>query len=385
MMIYLDNAATTFPKPQNVVKSVVEAIKIYGGNPGRSGHSLSMRTSEQIFHVRESVGEFFGVSPERVVFTSNCSHALNMAIKGVMASGGHIITSTLEHNSVMRPLFAMKRKGIIDYDCAMVYEGDLEATLKSFASLIRPNTKAIVCTHASNVTGLILPVKELGELCRQAGLTFIVDGAQSAGVLPVNLQEMKIDIFCTAGHKGLYGTTGTGLMLLGSDLEMDTIMEGGTGSASSLPQQPDFLPDRFESGTINTVGILSVGAGLHYVSGIGISRIYEHEFGLCRYFYEQAASIPQIKTYHYYFEKGRFAPIVLFNVGNMPSFDVVAALNARGICVRGGLHCAPSSHRTLNTEQGGAVRVSPSAFNTKRDMMNLLRELKQIAKYSDKT
>ncbi len=217
-MIYLDNAATTFPKPQNVVKSVVEAIKIYGGNPGRSGHSLSMRTSEQIFHVREAVGEFFGVSPERVVFTSNCSHALNMAIKGVMASGGHIITSTLEHNSVMRPLFAMKRKGIIDYDCAMVYEGDLEATLKSFASLIRPNTKAIVCTHASNVTGLILPVKELGELCRQAGLTFIVDGAQSAGVLPVNLQEMKIDIFCTAGHKGLYGTTGTGLMLLGSDL-----------------------------------------------------------------------------------------------------------------------------------------------------------------------
>lgn len=385
MMIYLDNAATTFPKPQSVVKSVVDAVKIYGGNPGRSGHSLSMRTSEKIFHVRESIGKFFGLNPEQVVFTSNCSHALNMAIKGVMASGGHIITSTLEHNSVMRPLFAMKRKGIIDYDCAMVYEGDVEATLKSFASLIRPNTKAIVCTHASNVTGLILPIKELGELCHQAGLTFIVDGAQSAGVLPVNLKDMKIDIFCTAGHKGLYGTTGTGLMLLGSDIAMDTIMEGGTGSASVQPQQPDFLPDRYESGTINTVGILSVGAGLSHISGIGLSRVYEHEFELCHYFYEQISYMQQIKTYHYYYEKGKFAPIALFNVGKMPSSDVVAALSARGICVRGGLHCSPAAHRTLGTEPSGAVRVSPSIFNTKRDMMTLLRELKQIAKYSDKT
>ena len=382
-MIYLDNAATTFPKPQNVVKSVVEAIRIYGGNPGRGGHHVSMRASEQVFRVREAAGRFFGVGPERVVFASNCSHALNMAIKGVMSAGGHVITSTLEHNSVMRPLFALKQKGLIDYDCAEVYEGDTEATLKSFAKYIRPNTKAIVCTHASNVTGLILPVRELGQLCRQAGLILIVDGAQSAGVLPVNLPEMQIDIFCTAGHKGLYGTTGTGLMVLGSDLVLDTILEGGTGSVSAQLEQPEFLPDRFESGTVNTVGILSMGAGLRYLSGIGLSRVYEHEFSLCSYFYEQAAMIPQVRTYHYDYAMGKYAPIALFNVGNAASTDVAAALDARGICVRAGLHCSPSAHRVLGTEATGAVRVSPSVFTTRRDMMNLLRELKQIAKYLD--
>ncbi|WP_195543364.1 aminotransferase class V-fold PLP-dependent enzyme [Massiliimalia timonensis] len=382
-MIYLDNAATTFPKPQNVARSVIEAVKTYGGNPGRSGHSISMRTSGKIYQVRELVGDFFGVSAEQVVFASNCSHALNMAIKGVMSSGGHVITSTLEHNSVMRPLYALKKKGIIDYDCAPVYEGDVEKTLRSFAALIRPNTKAIVCTHASNVTGLILPIKELGDLCHQAGIKLIVDGAQSAGVLPVNLPRMNIDIFCTAGHKGLYGTTGTGLMLLNGDFAMDTIMEGGTGSASAQLEQPDFLPDRFESGTINTVGILSVGAGLSHIKQIGLEKVYEHEFELCRFCYEQLASIRVVKTYHYYYEKGRYAPIVLFNVGELPSVDVVARLSARGICVRGGLHCAPTTHRVLHTEESGAVRVSPSIFNTKRDMMNLIRELKQIAKYSE--
>ena len=383
-MIYLDNAATTFPKPQQVVKSVVEAVRVYGGNPGRGGHSASMRASEQVFRVREAAGRFFGVGPERVVFASNCTHALNLAIKGVMSRGGHVVTSTLEHNSVMRPLFALKQKGLIEYDCAEVYEGDPQATLESFARRLRPDTRAIVCTHASNVTGLILPVRELGQLCRQAGILLIVDGAQTAGVLPVDLPAMGIDIFCTAGHKGLYGTTGTGLMVLGRELELAPVLEGGTGSLSARLEQPDFLPDRLESGTLNTVGILSLGAGLRHLSGLGLSRVYEHEFSLCCYFYEQAEWIPRLKTYHYDYAMGKYAPIALFNLGNVPSTDVAAALDARGICVRAGLHCAPSAHRVLGTEQTGAVRVSPSIFTTRRDMMNLLRELKQIAKYLDK-
>lgn len=379
-MIYFDNAATTFPKPQNVVKSVIDAVKIYGGNPGRSGHSISMRTSEKIFSVREMVSRFFHVAPENVIFTSNCTHALNMAIKGVLSGGGHAITSVYEHNSVLRPLYAMQKKGIIRYDCAMIYEGDPEATVKSFAKLIRPDTKAIICTHASNVTGIIAPIRALGELCRQAGICFIVDGAQSAGVLPVNLEEMNIDIFCTAGHKGLYGTTGSGLMLVRTQKTLDTIMEGGTGSVSAQLDQPEFLPDRFESGTINTVGILSMGAGLSYLTRIGIDRIYEHEFELCRYLYDQLSYIPSAKVYVYHYEKGNFAPIVLFNLEEKSSMDVVAALNAKGFALRGGLHCAPSSHQILGTTETGAVRFSPSLFQHKRDVMNFVRELKQIAK-----
>lgn len=379
-MIYLDNAATTFPKPQSVLKSAVDGVRIYGGNPGRSGHKISMRTSQKIFSVREQFAGFFHVSVEQIVFTSNCTHALNLAIKGVMQSGGHIILSNLEHNSVIRPIHALHKKGNVEYDIASVCEGDPEQTLKNFAKLLKPNTKAIVCTHASNVTGMIMPIRELGQLCRQRGLFFIVDAAQTAGVLPIDMKAMNIDILCTAGHKGLYGTTGTGLMVLNTDKLIDTLLEGGTGSVSIDLNQPEFLPDRYESGTINTVGICSMGAGLNFIRHRGLDRIYRHEFQLCSRLYNELSRNPNIKTYIKDFRPGEFVPIVLFNINGKTSTEAVEQLSRKGICLRGGLHCAPLIHRTLGTEDIGAIRVSPSIFNTQNDISLFLKELKQICK-----
>lgn len=379
-MIYLDNAATTFPKPQIVLKSVNEAVKFYGGNPGRSGHKLSLKTSQRIFSVRESTARFFHAQTENVIFTSNCTHSLNMAIKGAMQKGGHIILSQLEHNSVIRPIVALAKRGIIQYDIAPVYEGDIQQTIQSFASFIRKDTTAIVCTHASNVTGMIMPIEQLGQLCRQYGILFIVDAAQTAGVLPIDMQKMNIDILCTAGHKGLYGITGTGLMILNSNIVLDTLIEGGTGSVSIDVNQPDFLPDRYESGTINTVGILSVGAGISHIQKLTLERIYHHEFQLCLSLYEGFKQIPNIITYIHHFQKGQFVPIVLFNIEGKSSMEVVEQFSQKNWCLRGGLHCSPLIHQALGTADIGAVRVSPSIFSTQNEIYAFLKELKQIAK-----
>lgn len=378
-MIYLDNAATTYPKPQQVAVSVNNAVRIYGGNPGRSGHALSLKTSQKIFEVRQKLADFFGAEMENVIFTSNCTHALNMAIKGVLSGGGHAIISQLEHNSVIRPVHALSLTGKVEYDVARVYEGDEEQTLHSFKGLICSSTKVIVCTHASNVTGMVMPIQKLGKLCREKGILLIVDAAQTAGVLPINMKEMNIDILCTAGHKGLFGTTGTGLMILNTATRLDTLMEGGTGSVSAQLEQPEFMPDRFESGTINTVGILSMGAGLSHIQSVGIDRIYQHEFFLCNLLYSQLKTIKHIKIYCKSYEKYRYAPIVLFNFEGINSLEVVEKLSKKGFAVRGGLHCAPMAHTMLGTEETGAVRVSPQYYNTRRDIMMLAAELKQIA------
>lgn len=378
-MIYLDNAATTFPKPQPVAKNVLNAVRVYGGNPGRGGHPLSMKTSQAVFKTRELLSGFFGVAVENIVFTSNCTHALNMAIKGVLRDGGHVIISSMEHNSVIRPIYSLAKQGIIEYDVAPVYEGDTEKTLQSFAQLLRPNTRAIVCTHASNVTGMILPIRELGQLCRQQNITFIVDGAQSAGVLPVNLPEMGIDIFCTAGHKGLYGTTGTGLMVFNTNELPATILEGGTGSLSVDLNQPDFLPDRYESGTINTVGILSLEAGVSYIKRLGFEKIHRHEFQLCKSIYDEIHQYPNVKTYVRQYTPERFVPILLFNLEGRNSVEVVEQFSARGYCLRGGLHCSPLAHQALGTSEIGGVRISPSIFTTKNEITAFLKDFKQIA------
>ncbi len=379
-MIYFDNAATTFPKPQTVLKSVINGIRIYGGNAGRSGHQLSLRTSQKIYEVRSKLGDFFHVSPEQVIFTSNCTQALNMAIKGVMLDGGHIILSNLEHNSVIRPIHTLAEKRLIEYDVATVYEGDTERTLRSFASYLRRDTRAIVCTHASNVTGTILPIAELGQLCRQQGILLIVDAAQTAGVLPLDLPKMNIDILCTAGHKGLYGITGTGLMVLNTDCRLSTLMEGGTGSLSNELSQPDFLPDRYESGTINTVGILSLEGGLAHINRLGLPRIYQYEWELCRTLYQGVQEYDRVKICTPFETLGDRAPIFLFNIKGLSSTEVVEQLSRRGFCLRGGLQCSPLAHDSLGTNPDGAVRFSPSVFNRKQEVFALIREIRQMSR-----
>lgn len=373
-MIYFDNAATSFPKPKEVSMAAIQAITRYGGNPGRSGHELSLKTSEKIYQVRQNIANFFNAEIENVIFTQNCTHALNMAIKGIMLTGGHVVTSPLEHNSVSRPLNALEKQGIITFSVAK------GLSVSDFEREITSDTKAIVCTHASNVTGKILPVHEIGALCNKYDLLFVVDCAQSAGVLPIDIKEMNIDIMCTAGHKSLYGTTGTGLMIIGERVEkLHTIIEGGTGSASIEINQPDFYPDRFESGTINTVGILSLGAGLVYVKKLGTRRIYKYEFELCQFLRQMLEEIPNVHLYADNFQFGEYVPIVIFNIDNMNSMEVVDLLSKKGFGVRGGLHCAPWTHRYMNTLDIGTVRFAPSTFNSKEQVRNFAEAIKKIA------
>ena len=379
-MIYFDNAATTFPKPQAVANALWDAVAHYGGNPSRSGHQIAMRTSEKVFAVRNRAAQFFGADVENVVFTMNCTHALNMAIKGIMADGGHIILSCLEHNSVFRPVYALSKTGRVEYDIAAVYE-DPEATLASFQRRVRPNTRVIVCTHVSNVTGQILPVAEIGTFCRQHNILFILDAAQSAGVLPVDIEKQNIDLLCTAGHKGLYGPTGTGLLVLGKRVGLlHTIMEGGSGSTSIEPEAPDFYPDRLESGTINSSGIIALGAGIQFVQKRTLGQIYRHEMQIYQQVYEGLRRIPKVTIYSGEPVFGRQAPVLSFNLEGHHSMDVCSFLNQEGFALRSGLHCSPLAHHFLHTEEIGAVRFSPGIYNTTAQAEAFIRSVYRFSK-----
>ena len=313
-MFYFDNAATTYPKPVCVVNAVRNALVSYGGNPGRGGHNMAMKVSEKIYSVRSAAADFFHTESQNVVFTQNCTMSLNMAIKGILKEDDHAVISCLEHNAVTRPIHKMQKDGMITYDIAKVYEGDTRKTVRSFENLIQDDTRAIICTHASNVTGVVLPIREIGALCKKYGIIFIVDAAQSAGVLPIDMQECNINILCMPGHKGLYGTPGSGMLLINGELSLQTILEGGTGSLSASLDQPDFSPDRFESGTINTPGILSLGAGMSFIRCVGREKIYRHEFDLCKKVYEELACLDDVCVYNREYVYGMTAPIVSFNI-----------------------------------------------------------------------
>lgn len=380
-MIYLDNAATTFPKPAPVTKAVEHALKVYGANPGRSGHEMTLKTSEEIYKCRKKAADMFGAdSAQDVVFTLNCTHALNLAIKGVVKSGCHVITSNLEHNSVIRPLFALKQQGKINFDVAKVIPGNDRATVDAFRQLIRPNTSLIICTHVSNVFGVVLPVREIGELAASHGITFVVDAAQSAGVLPIDIRQMKIDYLCMPGHKGLYGPMGTGMLITTKGEALATLMEGGTGSLSQQLEQPDFLPDRLESGTVNTPGIIGLSAGLDFVRQSGEEKLYYHELSLTQHLYDGIKKIENVQLYTPRPVSPHFAPVFSFNVKGRASGDVGEALAEQGIAVRTGLHCAPLAHNAFGTMQDGTVRLCPGAFTTRQEVEKTVFRIIKIAK-----
>lgn len=339
---------------------------------------MSMRISEKVFDVRRKAAAFFGAEPENVIFTLNCTHALNIALKGVMADGGHIIASKLDHNAVLRPLAAMEQAGRISWSAADVIEDDPDETVRCFERLIRRDTRAIVCTHASNVTGTLLPVEKIGALCKQYGLLFILDAAQTAGVLPVRL-SMGPDIICMPGHKGLCASAGIGLLVMRDGIELPSLMEGGTGSASLELEQPAFNPDRHEAGTVNTVGILSLGAGLDDIARRGIDRIHRYEMALCTRFWNELHRTPGVTLTTKSFRLGEKAPIVSFNIRDLDSAAVASRLSDCGFMLRGGFHCAALAHPWLGTEHQGAVRFSPSSFNTPGQVSMLLQEVKKIA------
>ncbi len=378
-MIYLDNSATTFPKPLAVREMLSYAPLRYGANPGRSGYKMGNDTARMVYKVRQSVAEMFSAdSEENVVFTLNCTHSLNIAIKGLSKYGGHAVTSCLEHNSVVRPLTKLCKDKNFTFDIAKVYDDD-DKTVESFERKIKRNTNFIVCTYASNVFGDILPIQKIGNLAKKYNIPLIVDAAQAAGVIDIDVKRDNISCLCMPGHKGLYGPTGTGILLLSDNCMPDTLIEGGTGSESKKLLQPDFLPDRYESGTINTFGILALGKGLDFVKKEKISRIREYESELVDYLYKNIVNSENIILYNEY-NQNKFVPVLSFNINDFSGEKSASLLSERGIAVRGGFHCNPSAHEHYYTISKGTVRASVSAFNTKNDIKFLIKSINQIAK-----
>lgn len=373
-MINFDNSATTFPKPRSVKAASAAALEKYGGNPGRGGHAISLASANAVFRARENIADFFGASPENVVFTLNCTHALNLAIKGVLKPGDHVIISSFEHNSSARPVHALSKSGV-KYSIAEVFP-ESALTVESFRSLIRPDTKAIVCTIGSNVTGQIMPFLELGMLAEKHGLCFIADGAQACGVIPVKLSD-GINILCTAGHKALYGPTGTGLLISDGKFPITPIMEGGTGSASIELEQPDFLPDSLESGTVNTAGIIALNAGVDFVRKLTLKKIFTHETALCRQFISGISDLDSVIIYRE--RNANYLPIVLFNIKGIPSDETASALNDMGFALRGGLHCSGLAHKSLGTLPNGGVRFAPSVMNSSAEVAKLVSAVRKLA------
>lgn len=371
MLVNFDNAATTYPKPKEVRLAINNAVEMLGGNAGRAGHQLAARTSAAVFSSRETIAEFFGAEAENVVFTLNCTAALNMAVKGIMHDGGHLIISGMEHNSVARPAAALAIEKKIMLSVADVYSND-EMTVDSFRNHIRPDTKAIVCTYASNVTGQLMPIKKIADLCKEKGICFIVDGAQVCGIVDVKLSD-GINILCAAGHKGLYGVTGTGLLITDGKYKIHPIIEGGTGSSSTGLKQPDFLPDSLESGTMNVLGAISLKSGIDFINRIGIERIRRHEERMCDIFINGLKNDKRIKIYRR--NECEYVPIISFNISGVPSEKTAQLLSEKGFCLRAGFHCAALAHSTLGTDNG-TVRFAPSVFSREKDVIRLVKTIK---------
>ena len=376
-MIYWDNAATTWPKPMAVTEAMSRALTRYGANPGRGGHTMGMAASREVYRCRETAAEFFHLdNPGQVVFTLNCTMAMNMALKGILRTSGRVVVSDLEHNAVMRPLHVLS-PGRPIYDVAQVTPGDDDQTVEAFRRCITPFTRAIVCTHASNVFGVQLPIRRLGELAREHDLLFVVDAAQTAGVLPLDMEADHIDFLCVAGHKGLYGPQGTGVLLCGKDVPVRTLLEGGTGSLSEQQAMPDFLPDRLEAGTHNMPGIAGLLAGVRFVRQLGPEAICAEERQLAALAAEGLRRIPGLRVYA--------LPDLAAQTGVLSvvpeHLDAEALGNAlaeRGIAVRAGLHCAPLAHRTAGTLDTGSVRISFSHWNTREEVHCLLAAIGEI-------
>ena len=376
-MIYFDNAATSYPKPASVINAVKNAMIFYGANPGRSGHDLSLKTAQVVYDTRQVLNEFFnGYGAEFVCFTQNCTHALNTAIKGFLKRNDHVVISSLEHNSVVRPLETLKMQGLITYSVFDVSSNEA-TTLKNFSEAFTDKTRLCVVTAVSNVFGDILPLEKLSDVARSKGAKFFVDGAQAAGVIPLNMKNQGIDCLCVPGHKGLWGPMGTGA-LLHKNIDFMPLLQGGTGSESFNLLQPETFPEKLESGTLNVPGICGLRQGLNFVEKNGVGNIHRIETGICN---EIISGLNKIEGVLIYREKSNkeYAPLVSFNIKNIHSETVAGILNRGGVAVRGGYHCSPLSHIFRGTKTAGTVRVSPSIFTEEKDIKILLNLVRKIA------
>lgn len=376
-MIYLDNAATTLHKPPGVAEAVLQAMKT-AGNAARGAHESSLTASRSVYHLRRKLADLFALQDEsHVVFTANATESLNIALFGLINPGAHVITTDLEHNSVLRPLYALEdeqqvrldfvpadRRGCVDY--------------ADFERLIREDTQAIVCTHASNLTGNKLDLQRIGKTAAEHGLLFIVDAAQTAGNTPIDMEKDKIDVLCVTGHKGLMGPQGTGALLFG-DVDIRPWKRGGSGILSFSRKQPDEYPTRLEAGTLNGHGLAGLSAALDFINKTGVENIGRHEEALMRRFYEQVSAIEGVTVYGDFSTDSR-AAIVSLNIRDYDSAAVSDALSQEyGIATRAGAHCAPRMHRALGTEEQGAVRFSFSYFNTEEEVDLAAQAVRELA------
>ncbi|MBQ6521049.1 MAG: aminotransferase class V-fold PLP-dependent enzyme [Anaerolineaceae bacterium] len=371
--IYLDNAATSWPKPECVPAAITEAIINYGGNPGRGGHKLALAAGELLYEVRDRTAEFFGCSDAfRVSFTENITMALNLALCGFLRSGDHVLISPMEHNAVMRPLTAMG----IDFT-VLPGEENGKVLLSGISSLIRENTKLIIICHESNVNGVVQPLREIGKIAHDNGIFLLADCAQSAGHLPIDIESDHIDFLCFTGHKGLFGPTGTGGLIFGSRVDTEKIeplIRGGTGSLSESFEQPAFLPDRFESGTQNVCGLAGLNAGIQWIENQGMEKLAEKGRRLTNLLREGLSVIPGIRCFS---GEGQVLSITIDNTDNGTA---AAELEERwGIMTRIGLHCAPLAHRTLGTFPNGTIRFAFSPFNTEAEVNTCIQACRTLS------
>lgn len=381
---YFDNAATSWPKPPETLLAIHNYLQDIGGSPGRSGHNLSIAAARIIFETRTKLAQLFNISdPLRIILTKNATEALNIAIFGLLKKGDHVLTSGMEHNSVMRPLRSMEKKGVEVTVVPCRSDGWLDPA--DFVRHIRRNTKAIFLTHASNVTGTVMPVSETGKMARERGLILCVDAAQTAGCYPIDVQEMNVDMLAFTGHKSLLGPSGTGGLYIRETLErsVEPICLGGTGSRSEFEEQPDFLPDRYECGTPNTTGIAGLEAGVDFILKTGLTQIKNKEDRLVKMFLEGIRDLPAITVFGKTDTVLRL-PIVSFNVAGLDPAFVALKLDERfNIMSRPGLHCAPSAHKTIGTYPHGTVRFSFSYFNSEEQVVAAIYALRQLSYESE--
>lgn len=388
-VIYFDNAATTFPKPETVVTAVTDFMTKIGANPGRSAHKLSVDAGQIVFETRMKIADGFGCkNPMYAVMTSNGTDALNLAIRGLVEGihfedeEFHVITTSIEHNSTIRPLKALEAEGKITLTIVGADKNSLINPI-DIQSAIKPETRLVVLNHASNVTGVVQPAEEVGEICTENGIFYIIDASQTAGIVDVKLDKMKADMIAFAGHKGLYGPTGTGVLLISPAFDINFLKPikcGGTGSLSEKIVQPDFMPDKYESGTLNMAGIAGLSRGIDFIKSLGgVDTVYEHKQKLIKHFIEKAtAEIPNFISYSDVSLKN--TGTIAFNLKGVSPSDVSQKLSEKyNIMCRPGLHCSPLTHETIGTfETGGTLRFGFSYFNTLEEINVSIAALKEI-------
>jgi len=383
MNVYLDNASTTFPKPKAVSEAMYNFLINIGGNPGRSNHDNALETNRLLLEARESIASFFNFNKmENVIFTSNITSSLNILINGILKKGDHVITSSMEHNSVIRPLYSLKENNIIELDIisadsfGFISPADIENKIKE-------NTKLVVITHASNVFGSIQPIREIGEVCKKHNIFFVIDSAQSAGVLNIDFKDFNLSALAFTGHKSLFGPQGTGGFIINDDLNSicSPYALGGTGSLSYSLTQPDFLPDKFESGTLNMPGICGLLEGIKFIKNEGLNTIYEKNSYLRSYLVEELHNINNVILYDSIEKADSYTSCVSFNIKGLDTSELSYLLDSDyNIKNRSGLHCSPLAHKTIGTYPSGTVRLSISYFNTKDEIDYAISSINNIIK-----